>query len=106
MTNWSNEINEELASLIKDWLKLHGKTQADLSKKLQAISTRMPALLEVLEREYLLGGLPKVAARLCEIESIWENEKEAIPVLESQQDDDPFGQLDLILQEIKDDYEG
>ncbi len=104
MTNWSTEIQEEFGSLIKDWLKLHGKTQADLSKSLQAMSTRMPAILEVLEREYRIGGLPKVAARLCDIEAEWERNGEGRPLPKEEEEPDPFGQLDLILQEIKDDF--
>ncbi|MED5468733.1 MAG: hypothetical protein VX542_00495, partial [Cyanobacteriota bacterium] len=67
MAGWSGQVEDELTLLLKDWLKQQGRTQADLRRSLQAVSTRMPALLEVLEREYHLGGIPRVAARLCEI---------------------------------------
>ena len=33
----------------------------------------MPALMEVLEREHRLGGLPRLAAKLCSIEADWIN---------------------------------
>ena len=61
MPQWSDEIEEELILLLKDWLKAQGRTQADLKKSLDAVSTRMPALLEVLKKEFMNGGLPKVA---------------------------------------------
>ncbi len=105
MSNWTAEINEEFEALLKEWLKQQRKTQADLSKSLQAMSTRMPALLEVLEREYRLGGLTKVAERLCQIEEEWETSEKEFSIKENESDSDPFGQLDLILQEIQDDYD-
>ena len=71
MSGWSGQVEDELTLLLKDWLKQQGRTQADLRRSLQAVSTRMPALLEVLQREHRLGGIPRVAARLCEIEAEW-----------------------------------
>ncbi len=101
MKTWSEKIEEELTILLKDWLKQHGRTQADLRKSLGAISTRMPSLLEVLENEYNKGGMPRLAARLCSIEKEWTTSKvESKLELKSQ---DPFGQLDLLLQAIRDD---
>ena len=50
------EFEQELTALLKDWLKQQGRTQADLRRSLRAVSTRMPALLEVLEREFRLNG--------------------------------------------------
>ena len=105
MPPWSNEIEEELALLIKDWLKQHRRTQADLRKDLQADSTRMPALMEVLKKEYSLGGLPKVAYRLCAIEKAWTNNQQDEKDTPPQPSSDPFGQLDLLLQEIREDCE-
>ena len=55
MNPWSPDVEEELASVLKDWLKQQGRTQADLRRSLRATSTRMPALMEVLEREHRLG---------------------------------------------------
>ncbi len=104
MSRWSTEIEEELALLLRDWLKHQGRTQADLRKSLQAMSTRMPSLLEVLQKEYSLGGLPKLAARLCSIEDEWSRN---IPHSEEKgKPSDPFGQLDLLLQEIRHDCDG
>ncbi len=82
-------------------LKQQGKTQADLRQSLQACSTRMPAILEVLEREYELGGLPKLAHRLCEIEESWTQNKTSNSSVISN--NDPFGQLDLLLEELRED---
>ncbi len=106
MQTWSTEIETEIASLLKDWLKQQGKTQADLSRSLKAMSTRMPALLEVLKQEYLSGGTPKLAKRLCEVEKEWSLEKQ-IPYKDEggEESKDPFGQLDLILQDIRDNCE-
>ena len=61
MNKWSPEIEKKLTALIKDWLKQHGRTQADLKNSLQADSSRMPAILDILKRAYLRGGLPKIA---------------------------------------------
>ncbi len=106
MSKWSEEIEEELSLLLKDWLKAQGRTQADLKEALEAISTRMPALLDALKKEYMQGGLPKVAARLCKIEENWVNNKEsktAAEVSPLERTIDPFDQLDLLLEEIRED---
>ncbi len=113
MSPWSTEFEEELSQLLKDWLKQHGRTQADLKESLDALSTRMPAILEVLKTEYSLGGLPKLAEKLSLVEEDWyqnkkpsqkedtsDNNKNSI---KNQTSLDPFGQLDLVLQEIRDD---
>jgi len=51
--------------------------------------------------------LPKLAARLCAVEADWERNPssgEGANDLSSEPNDaDPFGQLDLLLQEIRDD---
>ena len=101
MSTWSKNFEEELTIILKDWLKHHGKTQADLKQSLQASSTRMPSLLEVLEREYRLGGLHRLLDLLCSIEASWISpsshySQNEVPV-------DPFGQLDLLLERIRDD---
>ena len=98
MSQWTTEFEEELTLLIKDWLKTQGHTQADLGRILQATSTRMPAILEVLKKEHRLGGLQRMIKRLCEIEAEWTKNSS-----ESEKPLDPFGQLDLLLEEIRDD---
>ena len=101
MAAWTPELEAELSQLLKDWLKQQGRTQADLRRSLKAVSTRMPALLEVLEREHRLNGLSGLVARLCRVEAEWQGGDDR-PV-EAVEQKDPFGQLDLLLQEIRQD---
>ena len=106
MNPWSPDVEEELALVLKDWLKQQGRTQADLRRSLRATSTRMPALMQVLEMEHRLGGLPRVAAKLCSIEADWINNAPAHASASAgdlMTETDPFGQLDLLLREIRDD---
>lgn len=106
MTGWSQELEDDLGALLKDWLKQQGRTQADLRRSLSATSTRMPALLTILQRDHSLGGMQRVAARLCAIEAEWADHPSTSDSVEtfaaSEHSDDPFGQLDLLLQEIRD----
>ena len=53
-------------------------SQKDLKQSLNGVSERMPALIEILHKEYLSGGIPKVASRLCEIEESWSNFKHLV----------------------------
>ena len=110
MTRWSKELEDDLAALLKDWLKQQGRTQSDLRRSLRATSTRMSALMEVLEREHVLGGMPRLADRLCAIEAEWAADPGTSPqkdggfdTVAAQSSGDPFGQLDLLLREIRDD---
>ena len=103
MSGWTPEFEADLTLLLKDWLKQQGRTQADLRRNLRAVSTRMPALLEVLEREYNMRGLTGLADRLCSVETEWHGQPSSEPAGVATADDDPFGQLDLLLQEIRDD---
>ena len=106
MSKWSEQIEEELVLLLKDWLKAQGRTQSDLRKSLKAASTRMPAILEILKREYSKGGLPKVAECLCNIEKDWANnqqQKEERELITLNSPIDPFDQLDFLLEEIRED---
>jgi len=32
-------------------------------------------LIEFLKKDFISGGIPKVASRLCEVEELWENDK-------------------------------
>ena len=107
-TKWTPQLEEELTLIIKDWLKQQGRTQADLKRRLQADSTRMPALLAIFKAEYRQGGITKVADLLCKIEKSWSsnNLKEIDNNnLKFDNDKDPFDQLDLILEEIREDIE-
>jgi hypothetical protein len=94
---------EDLQSFLKDWLRHTGRTQADLRRALHAASIRMPVLLEVLQRTYSRDGLPGLAQQLCGVEELWQSEDgapgdgaTARPGLDAS-----LGQLDLLLQEIR-----
>ncbi len=105
---WSQQTEEELSLLLKDWLKAQQRTQADLRKGLNADSTRMNSIIEVLKKEYIKGGFQKVLSCLCRIEETWANNKEPqIKELEHQDKPlvNPFDQLDLLLEEIREDCE-
>ena len=101
MKKWSKSLEDELSLLIKDWLKNKSMTQADLRDALEANSSRMPVLLDILQREYLQGGISKVAQLLCSIENNW-SEKKKVPEKEHEESD-PFNQLDLLLEELQED---
>ena len=101
MAAWTPDLEAELSQLLKDWLKQQGRTQADLRRSLKAVSTRMPALLEVLERAHQLHGLSGLVARLCHVEAEWHGCADRQD--EAAEQSDPFGQLDLLLQEIRQD---
>ena len=103
MPGWTPEFETDLTFLLKDWLKQQGRTQADLRRSLRAVSTRMPALLEVLAREHRLHGLSGLATRLCQVEAEWHGEQAEGGGEESPGGADPFGQLDMLLQEIRED---
>ena len=94
MKNWSNEIEQELITLIKDWLKQTGKTQSELCQTLNLPSARMPTLLESLKKDFNSGGIPKIANRLCEVEELWTNEEEG--KTKKNFDLNSSGQLDLL----------
>ncbi len=101
MEQWNEQIEEELTLQIKEWLKVQGKTQKDLKKFLNTSSDRMPVILETLKAEYFSGGLPRLANVLCAIEEEWAHKKNQ--PLKQNIDSDPFSQLDLLLEEIKED---
>ena len=70
---WSKEIEEDLIILIKDWLRQTGRTQSELCQTLNLSSARLPNLIDFLKEDFISGGIPKVANRLCEIETLWSN---------------------------------
>ncbi len=101
MDKWNKQLEEEITLLIKDWLRQKGKTQKDLSKSLNISSERMPAIIETLKTEFSAGGLPKLAVVLCEIDEKWADGKAEL--FDQGNNSDPFGQLDLLLEEINED---
>jgi hypothetical protein len=90
MASLTSEQLEDLQTFLKDWLRHSGRTQSDLRRALRAGSIRMPVLLEELNRLHAQQGLVGLAERLCGIEDEWARE-------------DPMGQLDLLLEEIRQD---
>ena len=108
MASLSAEQLEDLQSFLKDWLRHAGRTQADLRRALRLPSVRMPVLLEALNRTYRSGGLPQLVDQLCAIEAAWHSEDQAA-VLEGYEHSptalplpgDSLQQLDLLLQEIR-----
>ena len=102
MTKWSEKTEEQLILFIKDWLKQIGKNQSDLCQYLKLPSTRMPVLIEALKKEFISGGIPKVATRLCEIEHKWLKDGGSVST-NIVDNSDPFGQLDLLYDEICED---
>lgn len=101
---------DELQAFLKDWLRHTGRTQADLRRALKASSIRMPVLVEELHRIHAKQGLGGLAKRLCDIESLWYREDEGM-VLDGLGSapgalGDSLGQLDLLLEEIRQDHHG
>ena len=72
---WSKEIEEDLILLIKDWLRQTGRTQSELCQSLNLPSARIPTLIDFLKKDFMSGGIPKIANRLCEIEALWTNDE-------------------------------
>ena len=101
MTKWNKEIEDEITLLIKDWLKHKKKTQKDLKRVLNASSERMPVLIETLRIEYSAGGLPQLLRVLCAAEESLERGEKINRIEENHSD--PFGQLDLLIEELKED---
>ena len=91
---WSKEIEEDLIVLIKDWLKQTGRTQSELCQNLNLPSSRLPTLIDYLKNNFISGGIPKIASRLCEVEELWENDKGGKP--KKSLELNSSGQLDLL----------
>ncbi len=98
---------EDLQAFLKDWLRHTGRTQADLRRALRAASIRMPVLLEALQDIHQAQGLLGMVDRLCSIEAIWQEEDQGGGPSHPDPDEPPdsFGQLDLLLQEIRQDLQ-
>lgn len=100
----SPEQLDELQSLLKDWLRLSGRTQSDLRRALRAGSIRMPVLIAELHRTWSHQGAAGLAERLCAIEAGWLGQEPGGDDGATGEDgllEDSMGQLDLLLQEIR-----
>ena len=104
MSSLSADQLDDLQSFLKDWLRHAGRTQADLRRALRASSIRMPVLIEELRQLHARQGLLGLAERLCGIEQLWQGEeRSSLDDLGDGPDDlsDSLGQLDLLLEEIR-----
>ena len=99
---WSQEIEEDLILLIKDWLRQTGRTQSELCQSLNLPSARIPTLIGFLKKDFISGGIPQIANRLCEIEALWTEDEGKTSRKKKNIDIKNSGQLDL-LDEICDD---
>ncbi|MEX1317390.1 MAG: hypothetical protein AB1Z22_09725 [Synechococcaceae cyanobacterium] len=108
MGSLSAQQLDDLQAFLKEWLRHAGRTQSDLRRALKAGSIRMPVLLDALQATYSEQGLCGLAARLCDIEDLWQQEDASAPAdrhrpVRSAPLEDSLGQLDLLLQEIRGD---
>ncbi|MFN5118583.1 MAG: hypothetical protein ACK5FE_02120 [Cyanobacteriota bacterium] len=102
MPSLSTEQLQDLQAFLKDWLRHTGRTQADLRRALRASSIRMPVLIEELHRIHAHQGLAGLAERLCGIEELWQGEDDGqADGFASASLEDSLGQLDLLLEEIR-----
>ena len=92
--SWSKEIEEDLILLIKDWLRQTGKTQSELCQSLGLSSSRIQTLIDFLKKDFISGGIPKIANRLCEIELLWTKDEEHKP--KKNIESNTSAQLDLL----------
>ena len=108
MATLTAEQLDDLQTFLKDWLRHSGRTQADLRRALRASSIRMPVLLEELATIHQRDGLVGLAEKLCAIETLWQGEDQGDEPDAALPPDlaDSFGQLDLLLKEIRLDAEG
>ena len=72
---WSKDIEEDLILLIKDWLRQTGRTQSELCQSLNLPSSRIQTLIDFLKKDFMTGGIPKIASRLCEVEALWKKDE-------------------------------
>ena len=93
--HWSTETEEDLILLIKDWLRQTGRKQSELCQSLNLPSSKMPTLINFLKQDFIFGGIPKIASRLCEIEDLWTKDERG-KVKNHKLELDTSGQLDLL----------
>jgi hypothetical protein len=104
-TTYSADQLDDLQSFLKDWLRHSGRSQSDLRRALRTASIRMPVLLEELLRIQASEGLAGLAEKLCSIEALWcqedQGEHPLADLAGADLEVDPLGQLDLLLEEIR-----
>tara|TARA_B100000965_G_scaffold305179_1_gene264004 strand:+ start:1283 stop:1621 length:339 start_codon:yes stop_codon:yes gene_type:complete len=100
--SWSKEIEADLILLIKDWLKQTGRTQSELCQSLKLPSGRIQALIDFLKEDFISGGIPQIANRLCEIENEWTGKEGETSKKRKNIDLNNSAQLDLLDEICKD----
>ena len=108
MSKLSQQEEKELIAFIKDWLKMHGYSQKDLSNELKIKSSRTAEVMLKIRERYKIGGIFNVAKSLIKIEQNWlkngkpksqENEKiesfNQLNINPEVNDPEPYNQLDL-----------
>ena len=108
MASLTIEQIADLQTFLKEWLRHRGRGQTDLRRALRASSIRMPVLLDELHRTHDREGLAGLAERLCDIEALWQEEDTEIAPSHASGVTNPaladsLHQLDLLLQEIRED---
>ena len=93
---WSKEIEQDLILLVKDWLRQTGRTQSELCKSLNLPSSRIPTLIDFLKKDFLSGGIPQIAKRLCDIEALWKGDEEGTSKKKKKIELTNSAQLDLL----------
>ena len=93
MSKLSQEVEKELISFIKDWLKSHGFNQKDLAYELNTKSSRTSEIILKIKELYKKGGMFNIAKNLIKIEQNWlKNNKN--DYREANQTS-PYNQLDI-----------
>ena len=102
MKNWNNEIEKEILTFVKEWLKVHEKSQSDLKVELGTNSSRKSEIIKELSKDFKSGGISALALRLSNIERKWlKNKDDKEQLYENKKY--PFSQLDFLLEEISED---
>ena len=93
MSKLSIQLEKELISFIKDWLKSHGFNQKDLANELNIKSGRTSEIILKIKDLYKKGGMFNVAKNLIKIEQKWLNNIKND--YEETKKTTPYNQLDL-----------
>tara|TARA_Y100001968_G_scaffold300814_1_gene312590 strand:- start:73 stop:417 length:345 start_codon:yes stop_codon:yes gene_type:complete len=93
MNKLSSQDETKIILFIKDWIKLHGYSQKDLSKELKLNSSRTSEISKKIQELYKKGGLFNLAKNLIAIEQKWLNNN---PISETEKRKSiPYNQLDI-----------
>jgi len=102
MRKLTTEEEKEILNFIKDWLKVHGYSQKDLSNELKIKSSRSSEILLKIKELYKKGGMYNVAKNLIKIEQNWINntkteikEIKKIKEIKEIKEIRPYNQLDI-----------